>query len=121
MDKKFKIRKEAMEGLALIYSKHLTNPNNVPQATKNAITWIKDKILYGYYTPGIENKLLVEKLMVTKLVPYTMDTENRMKKLFTLFGTINLNATKAFIEMQRHQWQVKYDISFKLLLFYFQV
>lgn len=111
MDKKFKIRKEAMEGLALIYSKHLTNPNNVPQATKNAITWIKDKILYGYYTPGIENKLLVEKLMVTKLVPYTMDTENRMKKLFTLFGTINLNATKAFIEMQRHQWQVRKSIS----------
>ncbi len=44
--------------------------------------------------------------MVTKLVPYTLDTENRMKKLFYLFGTIYQNSTKAFIEMQRHQWQV---------------
>ena len=52
MDKKFKIRKEAMEGLALIYNKHLTNPGGVPQATKNAVKWIKDKLLHGYYTPG---------------------------------------------------------------------
>ncbi len=58
-----------------------------------------------FYT-GIDNRLLVEKLIVTKLVPYTLDTENRMKKLFYLFGTIDQNATKAFIEMQRHQWQV---------------
>eukprot|EP00088_Acartia_fossae_P068134 TRINITY_DN857_c0_g1_i5.p1 TRINITY_DN857_c0_g1~~TRINITY_DN857_c0_g1_i5.p1 ORF type:complete len:1163 (-),score=343.93 TRINITY_DN857_c0_g1_i5:589-3927(-) len=111
LDKKFKIRKEAMEGLALIYYKHLTNPEVVPDATKNAVKWIKDKILYGYYTPGIDNRLLVEKLMVTKLVPYTLDTVNRMKKMYILFGTIDPNATKAFIEMQRHQWQVRKSIS----------
>lgn len=60
LDKKFKIRKEAMAGLALIYKKHLSDPD-VPNATKKAVTWIKDKILHGYYMAGMEDKLLVER------------------------------------------------------------
>lgn len=115
-----------MEGLALIYHKHLMNPSGTPQATKTAVKWIKDKILHGYYTPGTENRILVEKLFVTKLVPYTLDTENRMKKLFILFATIDQNARKAFIEMQRHQWQVNCTVvtafirrKFILFLFFF--
>lgn len=47
LDKKFKIRKEALTGLALIYKKHLSDPQNAPDATKKAVTWIKDKILHG--------------------------------------------------------------------------
>ena len=43
LDKKFKIRKEAVSGLALIYKKHLTDPLGQPEATKKAIKWIKDK------------------------------------------------------------------------------
>lgn len=72
MDKKFKIRKEAMEGLALIYNKHLTNPGGVPQATKNAVKWIKDKLLHGYYTPGkkitFHFKVFKEKISLKKSV-----------------------------------------------------
>lgn len=49
LDKKFKIRKEALTGLALIYKKHLSDPLSVPDATKSAVTWIKDKILHGEY------------------------------------------------------------------------
>ena len=49
LDKKFKIRKEALTGLALIYKKHLSDPLSVPDATKSAVTWIKDKILHGDY------------------------------------------------------------------------
>ena len=60
LDKKFKIRKEAMAGLALIYKKHLSDPD-VPNATKKAVTWIKDKILHGYYMAGMEDRLLVER------------------------------------------------------------
>lgn len=51
LDKKFKIRKEAMSGLAFVYKKHLGyDPANVPVATKKAVTWIKDKILHGKFT-----------------------------------------------------------------------
>lgn len=58
LDKKFKIRKEAMNGLAMIYKKYL-NDSDVPVATKKAVNWIKDKILHGYYMTGIEDRLLV--------------------------------------------------------------
>ena len=107
LDKKFKIRKEAMTGLAMIYKKYLINPNDVPEATKHAVKWIKDKILRGYYMPGMEDRLLVERLLVTGLVPYNLETEERMKKLLLLFATIDENASKAFIEVQKHQMHVR--------------
>ena len=46
LDKKFKIRKEAMCGLAMIYRKYLSNPD-VPEATRTAVTWIKVRGLRG--------------------------------------------------------------------------
>lgn len=98
----FKIRKEAMSGLAMIYKKHL-NDADVPQATKKAVTWIKDKILHGYYMAGMEDRLLVERLLNTCLVPYQLPAEERMKKLYHLLGTIDDHASKAFVELQKHQ------------------
>ncbi|XP_066263104.1 sister chromatid cohesion protein PDS5 homolog B [Euwallacea similis] len=106
LDKKFKIRKEAMAGLALIYKKHLSDPD-VPNATKKAVTWIKDKILHGYYMAGMEDRLLVERLLNTCLVPYQLPAAERMKKLYHLLGTVDEHATKAFMELQRNQLCVR--------------
>ena len=66
----FKIRKEAMTGLAMIYKKHL-NDADVPQATKKAVTWIKDKILHGYYMTGMEDRYssFVWRLFLDGIVP----------------------------------------------------
>ncbi|XP_003426788.1 sister chromatid cohesion protein PDS5 homolog B isoform X2 [Nasonia vitripennis] len=110
LDKKFKIRKEAMSGLAMIYKKHL-NDADVPQATKKAVTWIKDKILHGYYMSGMEDRLLVERLLNTCLVPYQSPAEDRMKKLYHLLGTIDDYASKAFVELQKHQLAVRRSVS----------
>ncbi|XP_063845776.1 sister chromatid cohesion protein PDS5 homolog B-B-like isoform X2 [Scylla paramamosain] len=110
LDKKFKIRKEAMCGLAMIYKKHLNNPD-VPPATRHAVTWIKDKILHGYYMTSMDDRLLVERLLNTCLVPYQLPPEDRMKKLFYLFATIDENATKAFIELQKHQLAVRRHVA----------
>ncbi|XP_046739782.1 sister chromatid cohesion protein PDS5 homolog B isoform X2 [Diprion similis] len=109
LDKKFKIRKEAMSGLAMIYKKHL-NDADVPQATKKAVTWIKDKILHGYYMAGMEDRLLVERLLNTCLVPYQLSPEERMKKLYHLLGTIDDHASKAFVELQKHQLAVRRSV-----------
>lgn len=109
LDKKFKIRKEAMSGLAMIYKKHL-NDSDVPQATKKAVTWIKDKILHGYYMTGMEDRLLVERLLNTCLVPYQLPAEERMKKLYYLLGTIDDHATKAFVELQKNQLAVRKSV-----------
>ncbi|XP_054273999.1 sister chromatid cohesion protein PDS5 homolog B-like isoform X2 [Macrosteles quadrilineatus] len=109
LDKKFKIRKEAMTGLSLIYKKHLSD-SDVPQATKKAVLWIKDKILKGYYMQGMEDRLLVERLLNTSLVPYTLPPEERMKKLYHLVGTIDDHATKAFVELQKSQLTVRKSV-----------
>ncbi|CAG9857389.1 unnamed protein product [Phyllotreta striolata] len=106
LDKKFKIRKEAMSGLAMIYKKHLSDPD-VPNATKKAVTWIKDKILHGYYMTGIEDRLLVERLLNTSLVPFQLPSGERMKKLYHLLGTVDDHATKAFLELQKNQLCVR--------------
>lgn len=106
LDKKFKIRKEAMSGLAMIYRKHLSDPD-VPNATKKAVTWIKDKILNGYYMVGLEDRLLVERLLNTCLVPYQLPAAERMRKLYHLLGTVDEHATKAFMELQKNQLCVR--------------
>lgn len=106
LDKKFKIRKDAMNGLAMIYKKYLSD-SDVPDATKKAVTWIKDKILHGYYMTGIEDRLLVERLLITCLVPYQLPARERMKRLYQLLGTVDDNATKAFIELQKNQLKVR--------------
>lgn len=110
LDKKFKIRKEAMCGLAMIYKKHLNSPD-VPPATRHAVTWIKDKILHGYYMTSMDDRLLVERLLNTCLVPYQLPPEDRMKKLFYLYATIDDNASKAFIELQKHQLAVRKNVA----------
>jgi hypothetical protein len=51
--------------------------------------------------PGMEDRLLVEKLLNTCLVPYNLESAERMKKLFLLFATIDENASKAFIEVRQ--------------------
>ncbi|MCL4115786.1 UNVERIFIED_CONTAM: hypothetical protein GTU68_048938, partial [Idotea baltica] len=110
LDKKFKIRKEAMCGLAMIYKRHLSS-SDVPPATKHAVTWIKDKILHGYYMTSIDDRLLVERLLNTCLVPYQLPPEDRMRKLYQLFATIDENAGKAFIELQKHQLAVRKGVA----------
>ena len=112
-----------MSGLAMIYRKHLTNPHGVPEATKNAVKWIKDKILHGYYMPGIEDRLLVERLFNSCLVPFSLEPEERMKKLLLLFATIDENASKAFIEIQKHQMQVRvlyFELEYRRQIYYLE-
>ncbi|KAL0861628.1 hypothetical protein ABMA27_009125 [Loxostege sticticalis] len=110
LDKKFKIRKEAMSGLAMIYKKFLTE-ESVPPATEKAVQWIKDKILHGYYMAALEDRLLVERLLNTSLVPYTLPAPVRMKKLYYLMSNVDDNATKAFIELQKHQLAVRRTVA----------
>ena len=49
----------------------------------------------------IEDRLLVERLMNTCLIPFNLESLERMKKLFLLFTTIDEYATKAFIGVSK--------------------
>lgn len=60
---------------------------------------------------GIEDRLLVERLLNTCLVPFQLSADERMKKLYHLLGTIDDHATKAFIELQKNQmWYVQHNL-----------
>ena len=60
---------------------------------------------------GLDDRMLVERLINTCLVPFGLDTSERMKKLLLLFSTIDENASKAFIEVQKSQRQVRSSFS----------
>ena len=66
---------------------------------------------------SIEDRLLVERLLNMCLVPFNLDSEERMKKLFLLFSTIDENACKAFIEIQKHQLHVRKAVTEWLSLY----
>ncbi len=100
LDKKFKIRKEAVTGLAYIYKQAMADPNFQSDVTRNALQWIRNKILHAYFMPDIQDHLLVERLLNSYLVPFVLDAEERMRKLFMLFAPIDDNATRGFIKVR---------------------
>ncbi len=51
--------------------------------------------------------MLVERLLNTCLVPFDLASAERMKKLFLMFATVDDNASKSFIEMQKNQRQAR--------------
>ena len=54
---------------------------------------------------GIEDRLLVERLLNMHLVPFNLESSERMKKLLILFTTVDENAGKAFIEVKyTNEW-----------------
>lgn len=114
LDKKFKIRKAAMNGLAIIYQKYLTmmrTQETVSETTRVAVNWIKNKILNGYYKSTLEDQLMVERLLTTHLVPYNLPTEDRMKALYKLLATLDDNAMKAFVELQKNQMKMRKTVT----------
>lgn len=114
-DKKFKIRRAAMNGLALIYHEHLkatfaatTQPE---ESALDSAHWIQIKILNGYYHATLEDQLLIERLLITSLVPYTLPAMDKMKALYKLQATIDDHALKAFIELQKNQMKMRKNVT----------
>jgi sister chromatid cohesion protein PDS5 len=110
-DKKFKIRRAALNGLAAIYNKHLTavvtSTDPLPESPLDSASWIQVKILNGYYHATLEDQLLIERLLITNLVPYTLTASDKMKALYKLFATIDDHAMKAFVELQKNQMKMR--------------
>ncbi|KAH8420967.1 hypothetical protein KR222_000167 [Zaprionus bogoriensis] len=111
MDKKYKIRRDAMNGLGFIYKRAICEPNNLSPEVKRQVDWIKNKIMHGYYKVCLEDKLLVERLLITCLVPYKLASEERMKMLYHLLADLDTNATKAFVELQKNQMKTRHTVS----------
>lgn len=107
LDKKFKIRKEALLGLSMIYKKCMTTPE-IPDSTRECVSWIKNKVLHVYYQTALEDRLLVERILHTCLVPYQLPSNEKIKKLYQLYATVDDHAVKAFNELLKCQNQVRH-------------
>uniref|UniRef100_A0A671XLM3 PDS5 cohesin associated factor B n=1 Tax=Sparus aurata TaxID=8175 RepID=A0A671XLM3_SPAAU len=59
LDKRWRVRKEAMMGLASIYRKYSLQGEGGREASKQ-ISWIKDKLLHIYYQNSIDDRALNE-------------------------------------------------------------
>ncbi|KAK2159284.1 hypothetical protein LSH36_155g04017 [Paralvinella palmiformis] len=106
LDKKYKIRKEALMGLGLIY-KRLMMKEEPGESEKDIISWIRNKILHAYYRTSLEDRILVERLLNTSLVPYCLEAEDRMKRLYILYGSVDDHAVKALHELLRTQCSLR--------------
>lgn len=114
-DKKFKIRRAAMNGLALIYHEHLkatfAATDKPDESALDSANWIQIKILNGYYHATVEDQILIERLLFTSLVPYTLPAVDKMKALYKLQATIDDHALKAFIELQKNQMKMRKNVT----------
>nr|XP_046269621.1 sister chromatid cohesion protein PDS5 homolog A isoform X2 [Scatophagus argus] len=102
LDKRWRVRKEAMMGLAQLYKKYCLH-HEAGKESAQKISWIKDKLLHIYYQNSIDDKLLVEKIFAQYMVPHSLDTEEKMKCLYYLYACLDTNAVKALNEMWKCQ------------------
>ncbi|XP_078513287.1 sister chromatid cohesion protein PDS5 homolog B [Lissotriton helveticus] len=109
LDKRWRVRKEAMMGLAQIYKKYSLQAEAGKEAAKQ-INWIKDKLLHIYYQNSIDDRLLVERIFAQYMVPHNLDTTERMKCLYYLYATLDPNAVKALNEMWKCQNMLRHHV-----------
>ncbi|CAL1601436.1 unnamed protein product [Knipowitschia caucasica] len=102
LDKRWRVRKEAMMGLAQLFKKYCLH-HEAGKDSALKISWIKDKLLHIYYQNSIDDKLLVEKIFAQYMVPHNLDTEEKMKCLYYLYACLDTNAVKALNEMWKCQ------------------
>lgn len=116
LDKKFKIRREALLGMAQLYKQYhfQTSSNEMidvtsdqAQASLRMLSWIKNKCMHNYYQTQLEDKLLVERILHTCLVPFSLSLPLRMKALYMFYCSIDARASRAFNEMLKQQQGVR--------------
>lgn len=81
------MRKLASHGLAAIYKK-IHSKNSTRQQVQMA-NWIPSKIMRMYFQDSAEDKLLVERLLNSSIVPYNVDTREKMAQLYYAFTTFD--------------------------------
>ncbi|KAE8627326.1 hypothetical protein XENTR_v10006944 [Xenopus tropicalis] len=109
LDKRWRVRKEAMMGLAQIYKKYSLQGEAGKESAKQ-ISWIKDKLLHIYYQNSIDDRLLVERIFAQYMVPHNLETTERMKCLYYLYATLDTNAVKALNEMWKCQNMLRHHV-----------
>ncbi|KAA3677897.1 sister chromatid cohesion protein PDS5 [Paragonimus westermani] len=101
-DKSLPIRKEAATAMASVY-KHLIKQEQPPV---DRISLALNTILHMYYHPSVDDRIVVERLFKSSLVPYHFDTAERVRALFTCYSLMDEASVRAMQEMFKIQFTV---------------
>ncbi|KRX97917.1 Sister chromatid cohesion protein PDS5 -like protein B [Trichinella pseudospiralis] len=102
LDKKFKVRKEALRCLGALNQKIVSG--KLEGITENLnTTSICSKLLHTYYSTNFDDRILCEKLFYTSIVPFKLPCEQRMNILLNVYATLDEPAVKCFNEIIKQQ------------------
>ncbi|CAF0795178.1 unnamed protein product [Adineta steineri] len=102
-DKIWEVRKEALDYLGHVYKKecHSTNWSN---DTQKQLTWVANCIIHLYYQKTTQDKLLAERLLTFYLMPWDVNTDDKVRVLLTLYSNVDENAQRAIREMMHSKF-----------------
>lgn len=87
LDVKIRIRKAALQGLAQLYKK--VHQKNNSRKIVRLHNWIPSTIMKIYFQDSIEDKLMVERLLNSCIVPYSLGAKEKMAQLYYAFTTFD--------------------------------
>nr|CAB3264762.1 sister chromatid cohesion protein PDS5 homolog A-B-like [Phallusia mammillata] len=102
MDKKWHVREASIRAMADIYKKYCTG-EGTSRMNIRRLQVFRSRLLNVYYRRSLDDCILLERVMVSSLVPYTLSNAERMKLLLELFVTVDDHAVKALVEMLKKQ------------------
>ncbi|EDV24413.1 uncharacterized protein TRIADDRAFT_56191 [Trichoplax adhaerens] len=98
-DKKWIVRKEAMIKIAALYKSFKTK--NEKNKYHKELQWMPNKLLHCYYQPGIEDRIFVEKIFRTALIPCNLKANDKILQLLNLQKVLDDHALRALNEIFR--------------------
>ena len=102
LDIKIKVRKLALQGLATLYKKiHSKSTNS--RKTIQTVNWIPSKIMRIYFQESIDDKLLVERLLNSSIVPYSLNAREKMAQLYYAFTTFDDYSILSLVEIMKNR------------------
>ena len=69
------------------------------------MAWIPNKILHSYYQNSSEDRLCVERCLLSCLIPVTLPVEDRMQRTSHVYCRLDDHASRAFEQLLRNREQ----------------
>lgn len=99
-DKSLTIRKEALAELASFYKRCLLSG----KLDHERMTIALNATLHMYYQPSTEDKIAVERLFKSCIIPYNLDTRQRVQSLFLCYQLADSASIKSIQELLKMQF-----------------
>jgi sister-chromatid-cohesion protein PDS5 len=114
-DKIWGIRKEAMTNLARLYRQIMSSSTSseagISHLDADRMAWIPNKVLHSYYQNSSEDRLCVERCLLSCLIPVTLPVEDRMQRTSHVYCRLDDHASRAFEQLLRNREQLRSHLS----------